>query len=47
VAELFPEKHRARLACTCSVAGEVVLLGEALVKVPTREEAEHSPMRGA
>jgi 3-hydroxybutyryl-CoA dehydratase len=47
VAELFPDKHRARLACTCSVAGEVVLLGEALVKVPTREEAEHSSMRTA
>src|ERR1035437_5832991 len=29
VAELMPEKFRARLACTCSVAGELVLDGEA------------------
>lgn len=38
VAELAPERRRARLACTCSVAGEVVLDGEALVKVPARPE---------
>jgi 3-hydroxybutyryl-CoA dehydratase len=36
VKELVPEKFRARLACTCSVAGEAVLDGEALVKVPSR-----------
>src|SRR5687768_15226053 len=36
VAELNEERRRARLACTCSVAGEVVLDGEALVKVPSR-----------
>lgn len=41
VVELVPEKHRARLACTCSVAGEVVLTGEALVKVPSRDDAAH------
>ena len=35
VVELVPERNRARLACTCSVAGEVVLDGEALVKVPS------------
>jgi 3-hydroxybutyryl-CoA dehydratase len=46
VAELFPEKHRARLACTCSVGGEIVLIGEALVKVPTRAEAEHAHLPG-
>ena len=40
VAELAPERRRARLACTCSVAGEVVLDGEAVVKVPTRESAD-------
>ena len=28
------EKSRARLSCVCSVGGEVVLDGEALVKVP-------------
>src|ERR1700747_3668810 len=36
VAELIPEKHRARLSCTCSVGEEVVLDGEALVKVPAQ-----------
>src|SRR5436305_740299 len=35
VAELMPEKFRARLACTCSVDGETVLDGEAWVKVPS------------
>ena len=34
VAELIPEKQRARLSCTCRVGEEVVLDGEALVKVP-------------
>jgi len=37
VAELFPERQRARLTCTCMVGDEVVLDGEALVKVPSRE----------
>lgn len=37
VAELIAEKRRARLQCTCSVAGEVVLDGEAWVKVPLRD----------
>lgn len=37
VAELMPEKCRARLACMCSVAGETVLDGEAWVKVPSKE----------
>ena len=36
VAELLPERHRARLDCTCVVAGEIVLDGEAWVKVPSR-----------
>jgi 3-hydroxybutyryl-CoA dehydratase len=35
VAELMPERQRARLVCTCRVDGEVVLDGEALVKVPS------------
>ena len=39
VAELEPGRRRARLTCTCTVAGEVVLDGEALVKVPSRESA--------
>src|SRR3954469_1625697 len=34
VAELVEEKWRARLSCVCTVDGEVVLDGEALVKVP-------------
>lgn len=37
VAELMPEKCRARLTCTCSVEDEIVLDGEAWVKVPSRE----------
>jgi 3-hydroxybutyryl-CoA dehydratase len=36
VVELTPERCRARLACQCSVNDEVVLDGEALVKVPSR-----------
>jgi 3-hydroxybutyryl-CoA dehydratase len=36
VAELFESKHRARLTCSCIVDGEIVLDGEALVKVPSR-----------
>jgi len=43
VIELMPEKHRARLSSICSVKGEVVLEGEALVKVPSRDAAEHLP----
>jgi len=39
VAELVPERRRARLTCTCRVGDEVVLDGEALVKVPSRAEA--------
>jgi 3-hydroxybutyryl-CoA dehydratase len=35
VAELIPERQRARLACVCKVGGEIVLDGEALVKVPS------------
>lgn len=38
VVELLPEKFRARLACTCSVGDEVVLDGEAWVKVPSKEQ---------
>jgi 3-hydroxybutyryl-CoA dehydratase len=36
VAELLPEKFRARLLCACHVNKNVVLDGEALVKVPSR-----------
>jgi hypothetical protein len=34
-AEPVPERQRARLTCVCKVAGETVLDGEALVKVPS------------
>lgn len=37
VAELIPEKFRARLTCTCSVGNEVVLDGEAWVKAPSKQ----------
>jgi 3-hydroxybutyryl-CoA dehydratase len=36
VAELVPEKFRAKLTCTCAVEGEIVLDGEAWVKVPSK-----------
>src|SRR5438132_13437035 len=36
VAELVSERHRARLECACTVSGELVLDGEALVKVPSK-----------
>jgi len=39
VAELIPE----RLSCICTVDGEVVLDGEALVKVPSRKAAKGKP----
>ena len=39
VAELIPERQRARLACNCKVADEIVLDGEALVKVPAAAAA--------
>ncbi|MEM1288469.1 MAG: MaoC family dehydratase [Pseudomonadota bacterium] len=42
VTELIVEKHRAKLACTCSVDDHDVLSGEALVMVPLRE-ALHGP----
>src|SRR6266705_4874128 len=38
VSELIPERRRARLTCTCMVANEIVLDGEALVKVPSRSD---------
>lgn len=38
VAELIPERQRARLTCECAVDATVVLDGEAVVRVPTRAE---------
>lgn len=40
VAELIPERQRARLSCTCRVGDEVVLEGEALVKVPSAAKSK-------
>ncbi len=45
VAELIAEKRRARLACVCRVAGEVVLDGEAWVKVPARPDGGRPMLR--
>jgi 3-hydroxybutyryl-CoA dehydratase len=45
VAELMPEKTRARLACTCTVGGEIVLDGEAWVKVPSKDAGGRPPPR--
>lgn len=44
VAELIPEKSRARLSCLCEVDGEVVLDGEALVKVPSEHAKGKRPV---
>ena len=43
VAELVPEKFRARLTCTCAVDGETVLDGEAWVKVPSKTSSRPLP----
>src|SRR5437588_4440374 len=40
VAELIASRQRARLACTCKVADEVVLDGEAWVKVPSAAKSK-------
>jgi len=40
VAELDPQRQRARLACTCRVGEAVVLDGEALVKVPSQAKGK-------
>ena len=45
VAGLMPERSRARLACVCAVDGEVVLDGEALVKVPTQAKGKRPVAR--
>src|SRR5262249_25021641 len=46
VAELMPERQRARLACTCKVGDEIVLDGEALVKVPSAAKSKRPLPRG-
>jgi 3-hydroxybutyryl-CoA dehydratase len=43
VAELIPEKFRARLTCSCTVDGAVVLDGEAWVKVPSAKSGKPLP----
>src|SRR5215510_10329123 len=40
VAELIPDRQRARLSCTCKVGNDVVLDGEALVKVPSAAKSK-------
>src|SRR6187397_3538808 len=45
VAELMPEKSRARLSCVCAVGGEAVLDGEALVKVPSAAKGKRPVLR--
>src|ERR1700722_8461408 len=44
VAELVAEKSRARLSCQCEVDGEVVLDGEAWVKVPSENAKGKRPV---
>jgi 3-hydroxybutyryl-CoA dehydratase len=43
VAELIADKRRARLTCICKVADEIVLDGEALVKVPSSSSERPMP----
>jgi len=38
VTELIPDKCRAVMATTCSVAGKVVIEGEAILLVPSRDD---------
>jgi len=45
VAELIPERLRARLVCTCMVGDEIVLDGEAWVKVPSASASGRPPPR--
>ncbi|MGC1250672.1 MAG: acyl dehydratase, partial [Xanthobacteraceae bacterium] len=45
VAELIPEKSRARLTCVCKVGRQMVLDGEALVKVPREEKGKRPVIR--
>src|ERR1700739_4247718 len=40
VAELIPERQRARLACACRVGDQIVLDGEAWVKVPSAAKSK-------
>ena len=40
VAELIPSRQRARLACSCQVGDEIVLDGEAWVKVPSAAKSK-------
>jgi 3-hydroxybutyryl-CoA dehydratase len=45
VAELIQDKRRARLACQCTVGDEIVLDGEAWVKVPSKDSGGRPPPR--
>ena len=40
VAELVPARQRARLTCVCKVGDDIVLDGEALVKVPSTAKSK-------
>jgi 3-hydroxybutyryl-CoA dehydratase len=40
VAELIPTRQRARLACSCKVGDDIVLDGEAWVKVPSAAKSK-------
>jgi 3-hydroxybutyryl-CoA dehydratase len=46
VAELVPEKSRARLTCTCRVGEDIVLDGEAVAKVPLQAKMRRPKMEG-
>jgi 3-hydroxybutyryl-CoA dehydratase len=43
VAALIPERQRAKLTCICRVGAEIVLEGDALVKVPSMAKSKRAP----
>jgi 3-hydroxybutyryl-CoA dehydratase len=45
MAELIPERSRAGLTCVCKVGRQVMLDGEALVRMPREEKGKRPLMR--
>jgi len=44
VVELVEKGRRAKLRCECTVDGRLVLDGEAMVMVPSREQTQRPPV---
>jgi 3-hydroxybutyryl-CoA dehydratase len=47
VAELIPERHYTKLSCICRVGNQVVLEGDALVKVPSAVRSRQLALEAA